>query len=39
LFATLLGNLKSRSSNSWSNGENEKEKLEYLEQMLKENQK
>jgi antitoxin component YwqK of YwqJK toxin-antitoxin module len=39
LFATLLGNLKSRSSSSWSNGENEKEKLEYLELMLKENQK
>jgi antitoxin component YwqK of YwqJK toxin-antitoxin module len=39
LFATLLGNLKNRSSNSWSNGENEKEKLEYLEQMLKEDQK
>jgi hypothetical protein len=39
LFATLLGNLKSGPSNSWSNGENEKEKLEYLELMLKENQK
>lgn len=39
LFATLLGNLNSSKSNNWSNGDNEKEKLDYLELMLKEEQK
>jgi antitoxin component YwqK of YwqJK toxin-antitoxin module len=39
LFATLLGNLNSASSKSWSSEENDKEKLEYLELMLKEEKK
>jgi hypothetical protein len=39
LFATLLGDLKSSSSKSWSSDDNEKEKLDYLELMLKENKK
>jgi antitoxin component YwqK of YwqJK toxin-antitoxin module len=39
LFATLLGNLKSSSGNNWTNGENLKEKIDYLESMLKEEKK
>jgi len=38
-FAKLLGDLKSGVSTSWSNGENEKDKLDYLESMLKEDKK